>query len=64
MAALKGDVPHIPVIDLTNSTADLGDLLVESISRWGFVFIRSLGSGFTPGAIDRIFELVRLMLRS
>ncbi len=63
MAALDGDVLHIPVIDLTNSTADLGDLLVESISRWGFVFIRSVGSGFTPEAIDRIFELVRPMLR-
>ena len=59
MAALNNNVPHIPVIDLSNDTFEMGDLLIDALSKWGFVFIRSVGSGFTPAVIDRTFELVR-----
>ena len=64
MAASNNDVFHIPLIDLSNDTTRIGDLLVDSVSKWGFVFIRSVGSGFTPEVVDRAFEMVRSRLRS
>ncbi len=60
MGSLTDDVLRIPVMDLSHGTAQIGDLLVNAVSEWGFVFVRSVGSGFTPEVIDRTFELVRL----
>ena len=62
MADSDDDVLYIPVIDLSNDTTQAGGLLVDAISKCGFVFIRSVGSGFTPEFVDHAFELVRLRL--
>lgn len=64
MGSPNDEMLHIPVLDLSNDTAQIGDLLVDAVSKWGFVFIRSVGSGFTPEIIDRTFEMVRLELWS
>jgi hypothetical protein len=62
MVSVNDEVIHIPVIYLSNNIAQIGDLLVDAVSKWGFVFIRSVGSGFPPEIIDRTFEVVRLEL--
>ena len=59
MGSLQDNVLHIPVIDLSNATEHTGDDLVKATSQWGFVFIRSIGSGFTPDTVNRTFDLVR-----
>ena len=60
MASLHGDVLQLPVIDLSNPPKRTGDDLVKATSRWGFVYIKSAGSGFTPEVIKCIFDMVRL----
>lgn len=49
---------NIPVIDILNADAQVGEQLVDAVVRWGFVFIKAHGSGFTPDIIDNMFQIV------
>lgn len=60
MVSVNDEMVVIPVIELSNNSAQIGDLLVDAVSKWGFVYVRSFGSGFPPEIIDRTFEVVRL----
>ena len=50
---------QIPVIDISKETEDIGHRLVDSVARYGFVFVRGEGLGFTPQILDDTFSLVR-----
>lgn len=57
-AANVEDIP-IPVVDISNVDTQTGADLVDAIAKWGFVFVKGKGLGFTPRVIDHTFELVR-----
>lgn len=51
---------QIPVIDISEaSAADTADQLVDAVARYGFVFVRGGGLGFTRQILDNAFTLVR-----
>ena len=52
---------QIPVIDLPQSGGDedTGTALVDACAKYGFVFVRGEGLGFSFNALDEAFELVR-----
>lgn len=56
----NGSRLQIPVIDISEaSTADKADQLVDAVARYGFVFVRGEGMGFTRQILDNAFALVR-----
>ena len=54
---------QIPVIDISEASAadtvDTADRLVDAITRYGFVFVKGEGIGFTRPILDKVFALVR-----
>lgn len=57
---INGSRLQIPVIDISEaSTADKADQLVDAVARYGFVFVRGEGMGFTRQILDNAFALVR-----
>ena len=50
---------QIPVIDLSQATAQTADKLIDAVSRYGFVFVKGEGLGFTSQMLDDTFALVR-----
>ena len=54
------DKLQIPVIDISDPDDQTADDLVAAVANSGFVFIRSLGTGFDADLIDDIFGLVLL----
>lgn len=56
----NGSSLQIPVIDLSEaSEANTADQLVDAVARYGFVFIKGEGTGFTKQIFDDTFALVR-----
>jgi isopenicillin N synthase-like dioxygenase len=53
----------IPVIDISGSLpeAEVAKQLVDAAATYGFVYIRNLGKDIPVEAIDRTFDLVRLI---
>lgn len=51
---------QIPVIDISNVDAEnTADQLVDAVTRYGFVFVKGEGIGFTKPVLDNAFELVK-----
>lgn len=51
---------QIPVIDISDAGAeDTAEQLVDAVARYGFVFVRGVGTGFTKSILDDAFELVK-----
>lgn len=48
----------IPVIDISRSTAQIANDLVEAAASHGFVFIKSQILGFNSQLLEDIFDLV------
>ncbi|CAF9934478.1 MAG: hypothetical protein ALECFALPRED_005958 [Alectoria fallacina] len=49
---------QIPVIDISEaSAADTADQLVDAVARYGFIFVRGEGLGFTRQILDNAFAL-------
>ena len=59
----NGPVRHLqlPVINLLQSgpDEDIGAALVDACAKYGFVFVRGEGLGFSSETLDDAFELVR-----
>jgi hypothetical protein len=60
MTLSKGDAVQIPVINISDPAEDVGEALVHAAAKYGFIYVESKGTGFTPGHVDRAFELVGL----
>jgi isopenicillin N synthase-like dioxygenase len=58
MQASNQETIDIPVIDISNAQSQTGEQIVNAVVKWGFVFIKAHGSGFTPEIIDNIFQRV------
>ena len=54
----NGQNLQIPVIDLSHATATTADKLIDAVSRYGFVFVKGEGLGFTSEILDNTFALV------
>ena len=54
----NGQNLQIPIIDLSHATATTADKLVDAVSRYGFVFVKGEGLGFTSKILDNTFALV------
>ena len=54
---------QIPVINISEANEsdaiDTADRLVDAITRYGFVFVKGEGMGFTRPILDNVFALVR-----
>ena len=54
---------QIPVIDISEAieadAVDTAERLVDAITRYGFVFVKGEGLGFTRSILDNVFALVR-----
>ena len=54
---------QIPVINISEASEadaiDTADRLVDAITRYGFVFVKGEGIGFTRPILDNVFALVR-----
>ena len=51
---------QIPVIDISDAASeDTADQLVDAVARYGFVYVRGEGIGFTKHIIDNAFKLVK-----
>jgi len=50
---------HIPVIDILPGSAEIASHLVDAAARYGFVFVKGEGLGFSSQSIDDAFSLVR-----
>ena len=51
---------QIPVIHISSVDAeDTAEQLVDAVARFGFVFVRGVGIGFTKSILDNAFELVK-----
>ncbi|KAF6222139.1 hypothetical protein HO133_001225 [Letharia lupina] len=54
----NGSSLQIPVIDISEaSAADTAGQLVDAVARYGFVFVRGEGIGFTKQTLDNAFAL-------
>jgi isopenicillin N synthase-like dioxygenase len=61
----KDHTGQIPVIDLSGSLPEyeLAKELVNAVATYGFVYIKNEGKDIPVGEIDRIFDLVRRILK-
>ena len=57
MDGKNGTVAHIPVIDVSEHTQEVGDNLIAAVIKWGFVYVRG-ETGFSSDVIERIFAIV------
>lgn len=66
MAASNGNNGLIPVIDISGSLPqkEVAKQIVDAAATYGFVYIKSLGKDIPIEAIDNIFDLVFLLLKS
>ena len=49
---------NLPVVNISESTAEIGRHMVDAAARYGFLYIDTRGTGFTPEIVERQFELV------
>ena len=57
----NGSSLPIPAIDISKTwAADMADELVDAVAQYGFVFVRSEGTGFTKPILDNAFALVKM----
>lgn len=56
---------QIPVIDLSGgqSEAEVGKALVDAASTYGFVYVKNEGKDIPIAAVDRMFDLVKLLYK-
>jgi hypothetical protein len=52
------DTIALPIISLSESTAEVGRQMIDAAARYGFLYIDTRGTDFTPEAVDRQFALV------
>ncbi|KAI9831324.1 MAG: hypothetical protein M1819_005098 [Sarea resinae] len=64
MSAIDEQDVRLPVIDISTPDARAGNEIVDAASKYGFLFIKAQGSGFSQNDIDRMFELSRQFFSS
>ncbi len=55
----NGSGLSIPVVDISVADEASAADLVEAVARYGFVFVRGDGTGFTKLILDNAFKLVK-----
>ena len=49
---------ELPVLDISSADKEVAAKLVESVSRYGFVYIKNNEAGIPPDDVDAMFMLV------
>lgn len=57
MAAQAGVAVHLPVIDISNPTLEVGKEMIAAAAQYGFLYIDTHGTGFTEEIVDREFAI-------
>jgi isopenicillin N synthase-like dioxygenase len=57
MAAQVAEVMHLPVIDISNPTLEVGKEMLAAATKYGFLYIDTNGTGFTEEIVDREFAI-------
>lgn len=57
------EAAQIPVIDLSGGQPEeeIGKALVDAASTYGFVYVKNEGKDIPVAAVDRMFDLVKLL---
>lgn len=50
---------HLPVIDILDPSPDVASQLLQAASKWGFVYIKSVGLDLESRHLDHTFDLAR-----
>ena len=57
-AATDGDVVHLPVIDISEETLEVGRQMLDAAVKYGFLYVDTKGTLFTEERVDRLFDSV------
>jgi hypothetical protein len=49
---------ELPVLDISSTDKEMASRLVESVSKYGFVYIKNNEAGIPSGDVDAMFKLV------
>lgn len=49
----------IPVIDISNTSKEVAQQVLDAASKYGFLYIKNDGVTISPEDIDNMFKLVR-----
>ena len=49
---------ELPVLDISSTDKEMAFKLVESVSKYGFVYIKNNEAGIPPSDVDAMFALV------
>jgi hypothetical protein len=54
------DTVKLPIINISETTPEVGHQMIDAAAKYGFLYIDTRGTGFTPEIVERQFELVSL----
>lgn len=63
MASQKAESLNLPVIDVSLLNQKTAEALVSAATKFGFLYIKSAGSGIRADVVDGAFETVCLISR-
>lgn len=58
------DRVSLPVINITHPPATTSRRMIKAATEYGFFYVDTRGSGFTPNVVERQFDLVNPQLPS
>lgn len=63
MATTNGQPPGngpvtLPIINISDPTPEVGRQMIDAAAKYGFLYIDTRGTDFTPEVVERQFELV------
>jgi isopenicillin N synthase-like dioxygenase len=58
------DILQLPIIDVSNPTAETGREMINAAAKYGFLYIDTKGTGFTEDIVNREFDLSKQFFSS
>jgi hypothetical protein len=52
------DILTLPIINISDPTLEVGRQMIDAAARYGFLYIDTRGTDFTPEVVERQFALV------
>lgn len=52
------DILTLPIINISDPTPEVGRQMIDAAARYGFLYIDTRGTDFTPEVVERQFALV------
>lgn len=52
------DILTLPIINISDPSPEVGRQMIDAAARYGFLYIDTRGTDFTPDVVERQFALV------